>query len=74
MQKIKLRPSKPGLKVTNPATNLHLKEEGQLVALTSYWRRRLSCGDVVEVKEQPKQEKKIQPKKVSSNVDEKSEE
>jgi hypothetical protein len=74
MQKIKLRPSKPGLKVSNPATNLHLKDEGEFIALTSYWRRRLNCGDVIEVKEEPKKEKKNQPKKFNSNVEKQSEE
>ena len=58
MQKIKLKPSRKGLKVANPKTNLHLKDEGELIALTSYWRRRLNCGDVVEVKEEKKQEPK----------------
>ena len=70
MSKIKLKPAKKGLKVTDPKHGRFLKDEGELVDLTIYWRRRLKCGDVVEVKE----EKKKQPKKVNKNIDKESEE
>lgn len=50
MQKI-LKPARPDLKVHVPATKLFLKAEGQPIVLTTYWRRRLACGDVVEVTE-----------------------
>lgn len=45
----KLKPSKEGLKVLNPATSLHLPEDGKEVEINSYWRRRLEAGEVVEV-------------------------
>lgn len=51
------------LKVHNPATKLFIKEEGQMLPFNTYWRRRVACGDVVEVKETKKQEA---PKKGSS--------
>jgi hypothetical protein len=38
----------PGLKVRKPDGPL-LPEEGATVELTSYWRRRLAAGDVIEV-------------------------
>lgn len=40
----------PGLKVRNPETGLHLPDEGDQVPLTTYWRRRLKDGDVVDAK------------------------
>ncbi len=70
MSKIKLKPSKKGLKVTNPKHGRFLREEGEEVNLTIYWRRRLKCGDVVEVKE----EKKKPSKKINKNIDKESEE
>ena len=51
---VKLKPSKKGLKVHNPATKLFLKEDGEHVSNSTYWRRRLKCGDVVEVREEKK--------------------
>ena len=52
-----LKPSKPGLKVFNPSTGLHLKEEGEEIQDSLYWRRMKDCGDVVVVKKpEPKKE------------------
>lgn len=45
-----LKPSKPGLKVFNPATGLHLNENGEEIVINLYWRRMKDCGDVVVVK------------------------
>lgn len=58
-----LKPSREDLKVFDPATKLHLPKEGKKVKLTSYWRRRLSCGDCLEVKEEEKKEEVKQVKK-----------
>ena len=54
-----LKPSRPGLKVFNPATGLHLKEDGEEVVINLYWLRMKDCGDVVVVK-------KIESKKISA--------
>ncbi|MFD2264342.1 DUF2635 domain-containing protein [Lacibacterium aquatile] len=35
------------LRVIDPASGRPLPEGGTEVALTPYWRRRLSCGDVL---------------------------
>lgn len=64
MERLRLRPRqlKPdeavgmGLKkaararVLDPMTNRPLPDEGQSVVQSSYWVRRLRCGDVEEVK------------------------
>lgn len=69
MNKIKVRPSKSGLKVTNPKHGRFIKEEGEVVELNIYWKRMLKCGDVVEVKkEQPV--KKKQTKKINKDSEE----
>lgn len=46
---IKLKPAK-GLLVAVPGERRNLREEGETVAITTYWRRRLADGDVVEIK------------------------
>jgi hypothetical protein len=38
----------PGLKVRYPESRLHLAEESAEVPESSYWLRRLACGDVVK--------------------------
>lgn len=43
-----LKPSNDELKVFNPATGLHLKPEGEEVAMSNYWHRRLLSKEVVE--------------------------
>lgn len=47
---------KEGLKVFNPKTKTYLKKEGEVVAMTPYWRRRVADGDFQESapKEAPK--------------------
>lgn len=63
MSAVKLKPSRPELKVYNPATGLHLKNEGDFIVLNKYWRRLLKAGDVeIEKAEEPKPA----PKKASS--------
>lgn len=37
-----------GLTVINPETGKPLPAEGDLVAVSKYWRRRLNDGDVIE--------------------------
>ena len=46
MKKI-LKPKK-GLLVRRPDTQAFLKEEGESVTLTTFWRRRIADGDVIE--------------------------
>lgn len=47
--KVVVKP-KDGLRVKDPATRRDLPAAGAEVELDTYWRRRLSDGDVVEVK------------------------
>lgn len=50
---MKLKPSRPGLMVPYPGGGRrYLAAEGAELALNTYWRRRLNCGDVVEVVDQ----------------------
>lgn len=42
-----LKPA-PGRRVVDPVTMQALPEGGALVERTSFWIRRLKCGDVVE--------------------------
>lgn len=50
---------KPGLVVRDPETLQVLPEEGDTVVLTSYWRRRISDGDVTI--RAPAKTKPVQP-------------
>lgn len=45
----KLKPANDAIKVRDPVTGEHLPAAGANVELTSYWRRRMRDGDVVEV-------------------------
>lgn len=45
----RLQPSSEGLLVLFPETRRPLSPQGEEVTLTTYWRRRLRSGDVVEV-------------------------
>ena len=79
MRKTKvLKPSKKDLVVINPLTGLKIKEEGQEIVMSTYWARRLKCGDVVEVKSQAKsqepKESKEETKKSQNNKNKKAEE
>lgn len=63
--KIRLKPVNKR-KIPNPKNGFFLKEEGELVELDKFWRRRLMLNEVVEVvevKQQKKTTKKKQPKK-----------
>lgn len=44
--KIKIKP-KEGLKVIKPQSKMALKEEGEEVEQSTYWLRRIECGDVI---------------------------
>ena len=44
----KLKPATPELVVRDPVTAKALPAEGKAVPMTTYWRRRLKDGDVVE--------------------------
>ena len=44
----KLKPATPDLVVRDPVTTNPLPAEGKAVPMTTYWRRRLKDGDVVE--------------------------
>jgi len=46
MNKQLIKPTRPGLRVRKADGNL-LNAEGELLAVTAYWRRRESEGDVV---------------------------
>jgi hypothetical protein len=62
-----LKPSKAGLKVFNPATGLHLKPEGEEVAMSNYWHRMIKCGDAVETAPAPEKKKETQPSKKNNS-------
>lgn len=62
-----LKPGKDGLKVFNPATGLHLKEKGEEVSMSSYWKRMIKCGDAVEVKPAQKQDHQSNKKQSQKN-------
>lgn len=47
-----VKPARPGLRVVDPDSGLALPEEGAEIRTTTYWRRRIRCGDV-EVLEGP---------------------
>lgn len=49
----KIAPKK-GMIVRDPITKIALPEEGKEVEINSFWLRRLSSGDVVEVKSEIK--------------------
>jgi hypothetical protein len=57
-----LKPSRAGLLVRDPVSKRPLKEEGESKQISSYWARRITCGDVVVVEEQAVEEKPA-PKK-----------
>lgn len=54
---VKLKPAGKNL-VRNPDTNGHLEVQGEPIALTSYWRRRIKDGDVKQIDEEPAKESK----------------
>lgn len=44
-----VKPAKPHLVVRDPRSRVRLPVEGRRVPDTNFWRRRLACGDVVEI-------------------------
>lgn len=50
MKRIFIKPRIAGTIVRNPLTKIPLKDEGQEVTESTYWRRRLFDGDVVKTK------------------------
>ena len=65
---------KRGLKVFNPSKKLHVKESGELVVMSNYWKRRLK-DDEIEIikpikkaKKEVKEEMKEKPIKKSKNI------
>lgn len=67
MPKMKLRPTRKGLKVPFSMSQKYLKEEGESVKMSSYWIRRMKEGDVEEVKEEEKP-KAVSKKKTRSTT------
>lgn len=66
MRQVKiLKPSK-GLIIINPLTGLKLEEEGNTMVMSTYWVRRIKCGDVIEVKKEKKVSKKNNNKKIEN--------
>jgi len=55
IEPMNVKPAEPGAVVRDPATFNRLPDEGAEVPDTSYWRRRLQQGDVVEVAPAPQQ-------------------
>lgn len=54
---VKLKPAGKNL-VRNPDTGGHLDSNGEMIVLTSYWRRRIKDNDVKVVEQaQPKESK-----------------
>ncbi|MGF1842260.1 DUF2635 domain-containing protein [Vibrio clamense] len=60
MQTFKIKPKTKGLLVKDPETFKPLKATGEEKPRNAYWLRRLSAGDVVEIKPNttPKKETK----------------
>jgi hypothetical protein len=48
-----LKPRVPGITVRDPITGHNLPDEGKAIKMTTFWRRRLIDGSVVEVNAQP---------------------
>ena len=53
MKKLFLKPAREGLVVRDPANGRPLPPEGEAVAPSSYWDRRLADDDVVKTKPKP---------------------
>lgn len=44
-----LKPAKPGNTLRDPATGRNLPSEGKAVVMSTFWRRRIEDGSVVEI-------------------------
>ena len=58
MRQVKKLKASRGLIIIDPLTSLALPKEGKDVVMSTYWARRLKCGDVEEVKKEKKVSKK----------------
>lgn len=45
----RLKPGRPGLLVHDPETMRPLAPEGEVKPQSTYWHRRVACGDAVEI-------------------------
>lgn len=63
MMLAKIKPAEEGARVAVPGTEEPLKADGQLVAITTYWRRRIKDQSVVVIKDEPKSAKAAAKKK-----------
>lgn len=50
MKKLFLKPAESKVKVRKPEDGAHLDPAGEYVTPSTYWRRRLKDGDVVEAR------------------------
>lgn len=48
-----LKPTDPEITVRDPKTREQLPKEGKAVRMTTFWRRRISDGSVIEVMATP---------------------
>jgi hypothetical protein len=59
-----VKPTTPGLKVPIPGQpGIYVPEQGMRVTKSTYWRRRLRAGDVVEISAAKVAAPKATPKK-----------
>jgi len=59
--KVKIKPA-AGLKIKRPDTLIYLKEEGEVVKMDTFWRRRIKDGDVELMEEIKTEVVKAEPK------------
>lgn len=67
VEKKKIKPAVKGAKIPNPKTGFFLKEDGEMVTMSKYWRRLYSSKQVVDAVET-----KSEPKKVLKNKEDKN--
>jgi hypothetical protein len=53
MERKTLKPAAADLVVRDPVTKVRLPAAGDVITMTTYWRRRMAEGSVVEVKPEP---------------------
>lgn len=46
-----IKPAQPGIKVRDPVTKQHLREDGEHKPRSTFWLRRLAAGEVVMVQQ-----------------------
>jgi hypothetical protein len=52
VEQIFVKPARAGLVMFDPTSRRRLPDEGMLVPLDTYWRRRLANGDAVAVQQE----------------------